>query len=54
MRIAAQQVSVVDTTGAGDCFVGALTTKISQNASIVDAITFANRAASVCVTRPGA
>jgi len=54
VRIAAQQVSVVDSTGAGDCFVGALAAKISQNASIGDAITFANRAASVCVTRPGA
>ena len=53
-RIAARKVQAVDTTGAGDCFVGALATRIANGETIMDAITFANVAASMCVTKQGA
>ncbi len=45
---------VVDTTAAGDCFIGALVTKLSQNKSLQEAITFATKAAAVAVSREGA
>ena len=44
----------VDTTAAGDCFNGALTIAISEGRSLKDAVLFANRAAAISVTRPGA
>lgn len=54
VRIEARKVKPVDTTGAGDCFVGALAAKLSNKVSLADAIEFANVAASICVTRQGA
>jgi len=47
-------VKAVDTTAAGDCFNGALAVALSEGADLVKAITFANKAASVSVTRMGA
>ncbi|CCE01496.1 ribokinase [Bradyrhizobium sp. STM 3809] len=47
-------VKAVDTTGAGDCFVGALAARLSQGADIADAIAYANIAASISVQRMGA
>ncbi|CCD88041.1 ribokinase [Bradyrhizobium sp. ORS 285] len=47
-------VKAVDTTGAGDCFVGALAARLSQSAAIADAIAYANVAASISVQRMGA
>jgi ribokinase len=47
-------VTAVDTTGAGDCFVGALAAQLSQSRSIRDALAYANAAASICVQRMGA
>ncbi|WP_315798131.1 ribokinase [Bradyrhizobium sp. SZCCHNRI3043] len=47
-------VKAVDTTGAGDCFVGALAARLSQGAAIADAIGYANIAASISVQRMGA
>ncbi|WP_315782657.1 MULTISPECIES: ribokinase [unclassified Bradyrhizobium] len=47
-------VKAVDTTGAGDCFVGALAARLSQGAAIADAIAYANVAASISVQRMGA
>ncbi|MGJ4918988.1 ribokinase [Bradyrhizobium sp. SZCCHNR3003] len=47
-------VKAVDTTGAGDCFVGALAARLSQGAEIADAIAYANIAASISVQRMGA
>ena len=47
-------VTAVDTTGAGDCFVGALAARLSQGAPIADAIGYANIAASISVQRMGA
>ena len=44
----------VDTTAAGDTFIGALVTKLSQNKSLEEAITFATKAAAITVSREGA
>jgi ribokinase len=47
-------VPVLDTTGAGDCFVGALAAALSFGASLREAVRFANAAASIAVQRAGA
>ncbi|MGJ4929514.1 ribokinase [Bradyrhizobium sp. HKCCYLS2038] len=52
--VAGRAVKAVDTTGAGDCFVGALASRLSQGAAIADAIGYANVAASISVQRMGA
>lgn len=49
-----RDVKAVDTTGAGDCFVGALAAQLAAGASIRDALAYANAAASICVQRMGA
>ena len=48
------EVSVMDTTAAGDCFNGALAVALSRGTSLVDATAIACQAASICVTRMGA
>ena len=47
-------VKVVDSTGAGDCFVGAVAAQLAKGKSIPDALNYANIAASICVQRMGA
>ncbi len=47
------QVDTVDTTGAGDCFSGALLCALCDGKDIKDAIRFANAAAAISVTRKG-
>ncbi|WP_298244086.1 ribokinase [uncultured Bradyrhizobium sp.] len=47
-------VKAVDTTGAGDCFVGALAAQLASGAALRAALTFANAAASISVQRMGA
>ena len=47
-------VTAVDTTGAGDCFVGALAARLYAGDPLVSGLAYANRAASICVQRPGA
>jgi len=47
-------VKAVDTTGAGDCFVGAVAAQLAAGKSIRDALDYANAAASICVQRMGA
>jgi ribokinase len=54
VRVRGREVPVVDTTGAGDCFVGALAAAMCSWADVEDAIHFANLAASVAVQRFGA
>ncbi len=49
-----QAVQAVDTTGAGDCFVGGLAVALAEGRSLPDAMRFANLAASISVTRMGA
>jgi ribokinase len=52
--IAGRAVEAVDTTGAGDCFVGALAAQLCEQRAIRDALNYANVAASICVQRMGA
>ncbi|WP_439405323.1 ribokinase [Bradyrhizobium sp. DASA03076] len=47
-------VKAVDTTGAGDCFVGALASQLADGAPLRAALAFANAAASISVQRMGA
>lgn len=54
VHVAGEPVRPVDTTGAGDCFVGALASRLVAGDDIQAAIRFANRAAAISVTRPGA
>ncbi|MBN1922153.1 MAG: ribokinase [Anaerolineae bacterium] len=47
------QVQVVDTTGAGDAFNGALAVALAEECPLPQAVTFANAAAALQVTRMG-
>jgi ribokinase len=51
--VATTKVKPVDTTGAGDSFLGALAAKIVIGQSLEEAMPFANKVASVSVTREG-
>ncbi|MEJ1159960.1 ribokinase [Prosthecomicrobium sp. N25] len=48
------RVAAVDTTGAGDCFVGALAAELARGEDLAAALRFANAAAAVSVGLPGA
>lgn len=52
--IPALPAKVVDTTGAGDCFVGALAARMAQGATPVDSAHYAVAAAACSVERLGA
>lgn len=52
-EVAAPSVKAVDTTGAGDAFVGALVTQLAEGSELVEAARFAVRVAAISVTRPG-
>jgi ribokinase len=54
IEISAPKVDVVDTVGAGDCFIGVLASRLSQGESIINAVKYAVIAASIAVTRKGA
>jgi ribokinase len=49
-----ESVKAVDTTGAGDCFVGAVAAQLAGGKAIGDALAYGNIAASICVQRMGA
>ncbi len=53
-HVPAEAVVVVDTTGAGDAFTGALAAALSAGRDLVDAARLGVRAGSYAVTRPGA
>ncbi len=53
-HLPAHPVLVVDTTAAGDSFCGALAACLAAGKSLREALRFANAAAALCVTRPGA
>jgi ribokinase len=52
--IPGRSVKAIDTTGAGDCFVGAVAAQLAGGKSIGDALDHANAAASISVQRMGA
>ena len=50
----ATPVDAVDTTAAGDTFIGGLSAALVHGRTLSSAIAFAQAAAAICVTRPGA
>jgi ribokinase len=48
------RVEAVDTTGAGDCFNGALAVALARGLMMLDAVRYANAAGALAVTRFGA
>lgn len=52
--VPAEKVNAVDTTGAGDCFLGSFAAFYGGGDSIRDAVEKATRCAAYSVTRPGA
>ena len=53
-HVPAPLVEAVDTTGAGDTFAGALAAELAAGSTLIDAVRFAVRAASISVSKPGA
>lgn len=47
-------INVVDTTGAGDTFLGALVSQLHSGANLEDAIRFSTRASSLTIQKKGA
>lgn len=54
VRVPAVRVEAVDTTGAGDSFVGALAVELAAGTGLERAVELATRVAAVTVTRRGA
>ncbi|HMP79743.1 MAG TPA: ribokinase [Pirellulaceae bacterium] len=54
MIASAHAVPAVDTVGAGDTFVGVLAARLAEGASIIESAHWANAAAALAVTQPGA
>jgi len=54
VEIPGRPVEAIDTTGAGDCFVGALAARLALGDATNAALDYANTAASICVQRMGA
>ena len=52
-HVPAIPANVVETTGAGDAFVGGFATAISEGKDILSAVMFGNATASIAVSRPG-
>ena len=53
-HLPAPTVDVVDTTGAGDAFVGALALRLARDAPLEEAVAYAVRAGAAAVTEEGA
>jgi ribokinase len=53
-RVEGLRQQAVDTTGAGDCFCGALAAGLDRGLALPAAMAFANAAAALSVTRAGA
>jgi ribokinase len=54
VSVAGAAVDAVDTTGAGDCFTGAMAVALFEGMPLADALRFANTAASLSVQKLGA
>ncbi|MGH3428337.1 MAG: PfkB family carbohydrate kinase [Mycobacteriales bacterium] len=52
--VAGHRVPAVDTTGAGDCFVGCLAAELTRDATLSAALRYANAASALAVQTPGA
>jgi len=54
IKIDGIKVQAVDTTAAGDCFVGAFSVQIGKGRSLKESLDFANQAAAISVQKWGA
>jgi ribokinase len=54
LRVPAPKVTAVDTTGAGDAFVGAFAFSLASGSDPASAMTLGIKVASLSVTRKGA
>ena len=54
IKVEPHKVYAVDTTAAGDSYLGALVTKLSKGKPIVEAMEFASKCSSLTVTKKGA
>jgi ribokinase len=52
-HVAAEMVDVVDSSGAGDAFLGALATELSRHSDLVAAVAVANSVAAIAVQQHG-
>ena len=48
------KVQAMDTTGSGDCFIGALASQYLESKDLSDSVNFANKAAALSVMKKGA
>ena len=53
VRVQGWRVSALDTTGAGDCFVGNIAARLASSETIEGSLAYANAAAAICVQRRG-
>jgi ribokinase len=53
-HVSSPGVEVVDTTGAGDAFIGALAARLADGCSLKEAVSYAVRAGAAAVTKEGA
>lgn len=54
IKVNAHKVKAVDTTAAGDTYIGAFVTALSEGKEVKEAMEFASYASSITVMRPGA
>ncbi|NME65484.1 ribokinase [Clostridium cadaveris] len=54
IRVNAHKVQAVDSTAAGDSFIGAMAAKLSRGTSLKESIEYATKVSAVTVTRKGA
>lgn len=50
----AEKVTAVDTTSAGDSFIGAVVTKLQEGCPISQAVRYGTKVAAITISRPGA
>ena len=54
LKMAAEKVDVVDTTAAGDTFIGYFISEFAKQNDVESCLKLASKAAAICVTRRGA
>ncbi|WP_321791055.1 ribokinase [Caballeronia sp. J97] len=54
VHLPSPRVEAIDTTAAGDTFIGGFAAELARGAAALDAIAFGQRAAAIAVTREGA
>jgi ribokinase len=54
LLVPAIAVNALDTTAAGDAFIGGFATALAEGAALPDALSFGNAAGAIAVTKKGA